>query len=68
MKCVFEEVVGKVVRRDARVDVVGLADGGQEVLGFLNADCMVSFLSFLLSFFLSSSVLLASCILHSSPT
>lgn len=36
VKCVFEEVVGRLVRKDAAVDVIGLGAGANEVPAYLD--------------------------------
>lgn len=44
VECVFEEVLadrGRLVRSDARIDVIGVAEGGLGVLRYLRDDCMI---------------------------
>lgn len=36
VKCVFEEMVGRMVRKDAVVDVIGLGAGANEVATYLD--------------------------------
>lgn len=36
---IFNEVVKKMVKDDAKIDIIGLSDGGSEVLYFLNDNC-----------------------------
>ena len=35
VKCVFEEVVGKLVDKEARIDIIGLGDGAMEMIEYL---------------------------------
>ena len=35
LKCVFEDVVGKMARKDAKIDVVGISSGAAEVVEYL---------------------------------
>lgn len=42
VECVFEEVLaarGKLVRTDAKIDVVGVAEGGLAAIRYLSMDC-----------------------------
>lgn len=42
IECVFEEVLaarGRLVREDAKIDVIGVAEGGLGAIRYLTSDC-----------------------------
>ena len=39
---VFEEVLGKMTKKDSRIDIIGLADGGLQTIHYLSNYCKLS--------------------------